>query len=148
MQMRGQRAVRTGVAAPWGLPVSRKRNFSGALRGVASSLKCAARSVPRTSRLPVGGSWSPDEVLALNTLIEDRGGAIKSVARTRSIATDSTIKFQPEFMPTTFESREIGPSAPYRSLDKGRDRTPWGSRGGADVRKHRRGLLVPNARAA
>jgi predicted transcriptional regulator of viral defense system len=26
------------------------------------------------SRLPVGGSWSPDEVLALNTLIEDRGG--------------------------------------------------------------------------
>ncbi len=26
------------------------------------------------SRLPVGGSWSPDEVLALNTLIEDRRG--------------------------------------------------------------------------
>jgi len=67
------------------------------------------------SRLPVGGSWSPDEVLALNTLIEDRGGAIKFVARTRSIATGSTIKFQPEFMRTTIASQEIGPSAPYRS---------------------------------
>ena len=116
MQMRGQRTVRTGeLIGPMGITSQQEEELLRRLaRGrLIARVRRGLYLIP--SRLPVGGSWSPDEVLALNTLIEDRGGAIKSVARTRSIATDSTIKFQPEFMPTTFESREIGPSAPYRS---------------------------------
>jgi hypothetical protein len=115
MQMRGQRTVRTGeLIGPMGITSQQEEELLRRLaRGrLIARVRRGLYLIP--SRLPVGGSWSPDEVLALNTLIEDRGGAIKSVARTRSIVTDSTIKFQPEFTPTTIASLEIGPSAPYR----------------------------------
>jgi hypothetical protein len=117
MQMRGQRTVRTGeLIGPMGITSQQEEELLRCLaRGrLIARVRRGLYLIP--SRLPVGGSWSPDEVLALNTLIEDAGGGrYQIVARTRSIATGSTIKFKREFMRTTIASREIGQSAPYRS---------------------------------
>lgn len=75
MQMRGQRTVRTGeLIGPMGITSQQEEELLRRLaRGrLIVRVRRGLYLVP--SRLPVGGSWSPDEVLALNTLIEDRGG--------------------------------------------------------------------------
>lgn len=74
-QMREMRAVRTGeLLRPLGLKREQERElFRRLARGkLIARVRPGLYLVPR--RLPLGGSWSPDEVLALNTLIEDRGG--------------------------------------------------------------------------
>jgi predicted transcriptional regulator of viral defense system len=75
MQMRGQRTVRTGeLIGPMGITSQQEEELLRRLaRGrLIARVRRGLYLIP--SRLPVGGSWSPDEVLALNTLIEDRGG--------------------------------------------------------------------------
>lgn len=74
-QMRDLRAVRTGeLVRPLGLTLAQERElFRRLFRGkLIARVRPGLYLVPR--RLPLGGSWSPDEILALNTLIEDRGG--------------------------------------------------------------------------
>lgn len=74
-QMRGLRAVRTGeLARPLGLTPDQERElFRRLARGrLIARVRPGLYLVPR--RLPLGGSWSPDEILALNTLMADRGG--------------------------------------------------------------------------
>jgi len=74
-QMRELRAVRTGeLLQPLGLTREQERELFRRLArgGLIARVRPGLYLVPR--RLPLGGSWSPDEVLALTTLMEDRGG--------------------------------------------------------------------------
>jgi len=74
-QMRKLRIMRTGeLAGP--LRLTREQEWELFKRmargGLIARVRPGLYLVP--PRLPLGGSWSPDEILALNTLIEDRQG--------------------------------------------------------------------------
>ncbi len=75
LQMRKQRVVRTGeLTGPLRLSRLQERElFRRMARG-----RLIARARPGLylvpSQLPLGGSWTPDEALALSTLLEDRRG--------------------------------------------------------------------------
>lgn len=74
-QMRELSAVRTGqLVQPLGLTRDQERELFRRLArgGLIARVRPGLYLVPK--RLPLGGSWSPDEILALTTLIEDRGG--------------------------------------------------------------------------
>jgi predicted transcriptional regulator of viral defense system len=75
MQMRDRRTVRTGdLVAPLAITRAQEERLLGRLArgGLIARVRRGLYLVP--PRLPLGGSWTPDDVLALNTLIEDRGG--------------------------------------------------------------------------
>lgn len=75
VQMRDQRTVRTGeLIKPLALTREQERElFRRLARGrLIARVRPGLYLVPR--RLPLGGSWTPSEALALNTLIADRGG--------------------------------------------------------------------------
>ena len=75
MQMRGQVTLRAGeLRRPLSLTAPSERNLLSRLAkaGWIARVRRGLYLVPR--KLPLGGKWSPDEILALNTLIEDRGG--------------------------------------------------------------------------
>lgn len=75
VQMRKQRVARAGeVARALRLTrVQERELFSRLARGgLIARVRPGLYLVP--PRLPLGGSWSPDEVLALDTLLRDRGG--------------------------------------------------------------------------
>lgn len=74
-QLRRKRTVRTGeAAAELGLtPDQEKELFRRLARGgLIARVRRGLYLVP--DRLPLGATWSPDEALALATLMEDRGG--------------------------------------------------------------------------
>ena len=75
LQMRKQWAVRTGeLTAPLRLTrVQERELFRRMARGrLIARVRPGLYLVP--PQLPLGGSWTPDEALALNTLMEDRRG--------------------------------------------------------------------------
>ena len=75
LQLRRQRVVRAGeLSGPLRLTrVQERELFRRMARGgLIARVRPGLYLVP--AQLPLGGSWSPDEVLALNTLIEDRQG--------------------------------------------------------------------------
>ena len=75
MQLRDQRLVRTGeLTSLMGITHKQEEELLQRLaRGrLIARVRRGLYLIP--PRLPVGGSWSPDEICALNTLIEDRGG--------------------------------------------------------------------------
>lgn len=75
MQMRDQRLVRTGdLIGPMRITPQQEEDLLGRLaRGrLIARVRRGLYLVP--SRLPLGGSWSPDEILALDALIKDRKG--------------------------------------------------------------------------
>ena len=75
LQMRGQKTVRTGeLTAPLRLTRLQERElFRRMARArLIARVRPGLYLVPR--QLPLGGAWTPDEALALNTLLEDRGG--------------------------------------------------------------------------
>jgi len=75
LQMRKQRVVRTGdLTGPLRLTRTQERElFHRMARGrLIARVRPGLYIVP--AQLPLGGSWSPDEALALNTLLEDRRG--------------------------------------------------------------------------
>ena len=74
-QMRDQSTVRTGeLVEQLGLTGTQERELFRRLARarLIARVRPGLYLVPR--RLPPGGSWSPGEALALNTLIEDRDG--------------------------------------------------------------------------
>ncbi len=76
LQMRKRQTVRTGeLTGPLQLTREQERElFRRMFRGgLIARVRPGLYLVP--AQLPLGGSWSPDEVLALNTLMEDRGGS-------------------------------------------------------------------------
>ena len=75
LQMRRRRTVRTGdLVGPLRLtPLQEREVFRRLSRGrLIARVRRGLYLVP--SRLPLGGRWSPDEALALRTIIGDRGG--------------------------------------------------------------------------
>lgn len=75
LQMRGRRTVRTGdLTGPLGLAPEQERKLLSRMArgGLIARVRRGLYLVP--SRLPLGGSWSPDSALALATLLEDRRG--------------------------------------------------------------------------
>jgi predicted transcriptional regulator of viral defense system len=75
LQLRKQRTVRTGdLMRPLRLTAQQERELFGRLArgGLIARVRPGLYLVP--AHLPLGGSWSPDEALALNALMADRGG--------------------------------------------------------------------------
>lgn len=75
LQMRQQGVVRTGeLVAPLRLTQAQERELFRRMArgGLIARVRRGLYLVP--PQLPLGGSWSPDEILALQTLIEDRQG--------------------------------------------------------------------------
>jgi predicted transcriptional regulator of viral defense system len=75
LQMRKQRVVRTGeLTVPLRLSRLQERElFRRMARGsLIARVRPGLYLVP--SQLPLGGSWTPDEALALSTLLEDQQG--------------------------------------------------------------------------
>jgi len=75
LQMRKLRTVRTGdLTGPLSLTRDQERELFGRMaRGkMIARVRRGLYLVP--DKLPLGGSWSPDESLAINTLMEDRQG--------------------------------------------------------------------------
>src|SRR3972149_1601357 len=75
VQMRGQTTLRSGeLQRPLKLTGPRERNLLSRLAkaGWIARVRRGLYLVPRT--LPLGGEWSPDEILALNTLMQDVNG--------------------------------------------------------------------------
>jgi predicted transcriptional regulator of viral defense system len=75
LQMRKQRVVRTGeLTGPLRLSRLQERELFRRMArgGLIARVRPGLYLVP--SDLPLGGSWTPDEALALSTLLEDRQG--------------------------------------------------------------------------
>lgn len=75
LQMRKLRTVRTGdLTGPLRLTPSQERELFRRLSrgGLLARVRPGLYLAP--AQLPLGGKWSPDEALALNTLMEDRQG--------------------------------------------------------------------------
>jgi len=75
VQMRKRKAVRSGeLIGPLRLTLLQERElFRRMARGrLIARVRPGLYLVP--PQLPLGGSWSPDEILAVNTLLEDRQG--------------------------------------------------------------------------
>jgi len=75
LQMRKRRTVRTGeLTGPLQLTRDQERELFRRMArgGLIARVRPGLYLVP--AQLPLGGSWSPDEILALNTLMEDRQG--------------------------------------------------------------------------
>ncbi len=75
IQMRRLQTVRTGeLVRAWGITPQQERELLSRLarRSLIARVRRGLYLVP--PRLPPGGKWSPNEFLALGTLIEDQGG--------------------------------------------------------------------------
>jgi predicted transcriptional regulator of viral defense system len=75
LQMRKRRMVKTGdLTDPLQLSPDQERELFRRMTrgGLIARVRPGLYLVPE--QLPLGGSWSPDEILALNTLMEDKGG--------------------------------------------------------------------------
>jgi predicted transcriptional regulator of viral defense system len=74
-QMRGLRTVRAGeLRDALRLSASQERNLFSRLAKAKLIARARQGLYLLPPRLPLGGSWSPDGVLALNTLMQDRAG--------------------------------------------------------------------------
>jgi predicted transcriptional regulator of viral defense system len=74
-QMRRARVLRTGdLTGPLRISAKQERELLSRLTraGLIAQVRRGLYLVP--NRLPLGGKWSPDEILALNTLMEDQDG--------------------------------------------------------------------------
>ncbi len=75
LQMKKKRTVRTGeLRGPLRLTMLQERELLRRMAGggLIARVRPGLFLVP--AQLPLGGAWSPDEALALNTLMADRGG--------------------------------------------------------------------------
>lgn len=74
-QLRKARELRTGdLTRPLGITAKQERELYSRLAraGLIAQVRRGLYLIPR--ELPLGGAWTPDEALALNTLMADRGG--------------------------------------------------------------------------
>ncbi len=74
-QLRKVSELRTGdLLKPLGITAKQERELYSRLSrsGLIAQVRRGLYLVPR--ELPLGGAWTPDEALALNTLVADRGG--------------------------------------------------------------------------
>jgi hypothetical protein len=100
-QLRKLRTVRTGeLTGPLQLSRDQERELVRRMTrgGLIARVRPGFYRLP--PQLPLGGRWSPDEILALNTLVEDRQGTNRSVGRARSSDTGSMNRSQTVCMRT------------------------------------------------
>ena len=74
-QMRGLQTLRTGdLTGPLRISPKQERELYSRLSrsGLIAQVRRGLYLIP--PRLPLGGKWSPDEILALNTIMEDQDG--------------------------------------------------------------------------
>jgi predicted transcriptional regulator of viral defense system len=74
-QLRKVRVLRTGdLTKPLGITAKQERELYSRLArgGLIAQARRGLYLIPR--ELPLGGAWTPDEALVLNTLMADRGG--------------------------------------------------------------------------
>lgn len=74
-QLRSRRELRTGdLLTPLGISAKQERELFARLSraGLIAQVRRGLYLVPK--ELPLGGTWTPDEALALNTLLGDRDG--------------------------------------------------------------------------
>jgi predicted transcriptional regulator of viral defense system len=74
-QLRKVRELRTGdLTRPLGITAKQERELYSRLAraGLIAQVRRGLYLIPR--ELPLGGAWTPDEALALNSLMADRGG--------------------------------------------------------------------------
>lgn len=145
-QLRKVRELRTGdLTRPLGITAKQERELYSRLAraGLIAQVRRGLYLIPR--ELPLGGAWTPDEALALNTLMADRAAAIRSAVPMPSTATASAIKSPTGCTPTTTGYRAIG--AITLTLIKGRRPAPRGHRGVHDARGPDRRLFLPRADA-
>lgn len=74
-QLRKVRELQTGdLTKPLGITAKQERELYSRLAraGLIAQVRRGLYLIPR--ELPLGGSWTPNEALALNTLMADRGG--------------------------------------------------------------------------
>jgi predicted transcriptional regulator of viral defense system len=74
-QMRGQRELRTDdLTSPLGITGKQERELLSRMKrsGLIAQVRRGLYLVP--AQLPLGGKWTPDEALALNTLMKDMEG--------------------------------------------------------------------------
>jgi predicted transcriptional regulator of viral defense system len=76
IQMRRVRTVRLGdlTGSPLGITADQERKLLSRLARADMIARVQRGLYLVPSRLPLGGKWSPDEALALTTLMEERGG--------------------------------------------------------------------------
>ena len=83
-QMRGLRVIRLGeLAEALGFSDRQERSILSrlAVAGMIVRVRRGLYLIP--PRLPLGGLWSPDDILALNVLMEDKRGAIPDLRTER-----------------------------------------------------------------
>jgi hypothetical protein len=103
LQMRQRRTVKTGeLTGPLQLSRDQERELFRRMARGGLIVRVRPGFYLAPAQLPLGGSWSPDENLALNILMDDRLG------QTPSTVTDSTIRFPTGFMLTTTGSPASG----------------------------------------
>ena len=110
VQNRQIQRIRTGdLPRLLGITANRSARFSAGWPGAGSRLAyAAASSVPPV--LPLGGQWSPGEVLALTTLMQDKDGRFQICGPMRFIGTGGMNKSRTESTPTTTASVGIAGS--------------------------------------
>jgi predicted transcriptional regulator of viral defense system len=75
VQLRNTRTLRIGdLTEPLRISAKQERELLSRLARAGMIARVRRGLYLAPPRLPLGGRWSPDEILALNTLIEDRGG--------------------------------------------------------------------------
>ena len=75
VQLRNTRTLRIGdLTEPLRISAKQERELLSRLARAGMIARVRRGLYLAPPRLPLGGRWSPSEILALNTLIEDRGG--------------------------------------------------------------------------
>lgn len=75
VQMRNTRTLRIGdLTKPLRISAKQERELLSRLARAGMIARVRRGLYLAPTRLPLGGKWNPGEMLALNTLIEDRGG--------------------------------------------------------------------------
>ena len=75
VQMRNTRTLRIGdLTEPLRISAKQERELLSRLARAGMIARVRRGLYLAPTRLPLGGKWNPGEILALNTLIEDRGG--------------------------------------------------------------------------
>jgi len=74
-QMRGVKTLKTGdLRKALGISANQEKKLYSRLFGAAMIARVRRGLYLIPIRLPLGGKWSPDEVLAINTIINDKNG--------------------------------------------------------------------------
>jgi predicted transcriptional regulator of viral defense system len=114
-QLRKLRELRTGdLTRPLGITPKQERELYSRLArgGLIARVRRGRYLVPR--ELPLGGAWTPDETLALNTLMADQAGRYQICGPNAFNRYGFSDQIPTGCTPTTTDCRKSERSAPSR----------------------------------